>query len=150
MGDPERLLRSRSVNPLVRDLLETFRSVSPAPSASLKVWRALAAKIAALHAAVPAPSASALPDDGQRAQSARFIHNDSVPLLCSTETAGAERRLANVDHVGTILSIRNRPRLDRLAYSRALSRERRAGLQFAKRRYLHNPRLAVVLRRLDS
>ena len=61
MGDPERLLTSRNVDPVVRDLLEPLRCVAPEPSASLKVWLAMAGKIAAVQAEIAPFNTSAAP-----------------------------------------------------------------------------------------
>ncbi len=55
MTDPERLFKSGSADPAVRDLVASLREVAPAENAALNSWSTMAAKVAVLPSIVPAP-----------------------------------------------------------------------------------------------
>jgi hypothetical protein len=59
MSDPERLLESGTVDPEVRELLQSLRNVSPKPGAGAESWGIMAAKIAALPVLATASQSAA-------------------------------------------------------------------------------------------
>jgi hypothetical protein len=59
MSDPERLLESDTVDPEVRELLQSLRNVSPEPGTGEKSWGVMAAKITALPVLATASKSAA-------------------------------------------------------------------------------------------
>jgi len=56
MSDPERLLKSSTADPEVRELLQSLRGIKPSSGAAIGSWGAMAAKVATLPSVVPPPS----------------------------------------------------------------------------------------------
>ena len=61
MSDPERILKSATADPAVRELLQSLREAAPRSDAAIQSWAAMAAKVAALPKVAPAPAAAPAP-----------------------------------------------------------------------------------------
>ena len=97
MSDPERLLESSTVDPEVRELLQSLRNVAPEPGTGAKSWGVMSAKIAALPVLATASKSAA------QAAPAAFVASKAVALkvvagALATALVGASVLLLRSEH----------------------------------------------------